>query len=297
MKKIKSKDILNQRSKSEKVLFGVVAVVFAVYAITLTFPFLWMLVLSFEEPHSIDTVMSLKGAFYIPEVFHFSNYLKAFSEMQVEGVNFLGMIFNSIWYVGIGLLFSMFWHSITAYIFAKFKFKGREFIYGCAIFSMTVPIVGSSAAMYKLVSALGLYNTGPLFLMVTSCGGFGSTFLILYGIFKNISWSYAEAVYMDGGGDNTVFFKIMLPQAAPAVAAMAVSTAISMWNNYGNPLMYLPSSPTVASGLYTLSLYMSRHGKPLYYAGLIISVIPVLIVYGIMSGSMMKNLSIGGLKG
>lgn len=297
MKKIKEANILVQRSTAEKIVFGIVCAFFCFYAFTLIFPFLWMIVLSFEEPKSLSTMMMLKGAFYIPEVFYFSNYLKAFTAMVDNGVNFIGMIFNSLWFVGIAMVMSVFWHAITAYVFAKFRFKGRNFIYGCAIFSMTVPIVGTGGASYRLIDSLGLYDTGPLYLIATCCGGFGGTFIMMYGIFKNIDWAYAEAVYIDGGGNNTVFFKIMFPQALPALTAMAVNSAIGLWNNYGTPLMYMPSTPTVASGLYKISLYMTDNGRPLYYAGLTISIIPVMVLYGFMSGSMMKNLSIGGLKG
>ena len=60
--------------------------------------------------------------------------------------------------------------------------------------------------------------------------------------------------------------------------------------------MYLPSWPTVATGLYSISIQNTIQ-KPLYYAGLIISIIPVFILYGLMAEKMMKNLSIGGLKG
>lgn len=296
-KKVKETSILTQRSKPEKIVFGIIFTFFAIYAFSLIFPFVWMAVLSLEEAKSLNTAMKLNGAFYIPEVLYFSNYIDAFTTMEDNGVNFIGMLMNSAWFVGIGLLFTMFWHSITAYVFAKYKFKGRNFIYTCAIFSMIVPIVGSSGAMYRLMAELNLYDSGPLYLMVTSCGGFGGTFLMMYGIFANISWSYAEAVFIDGGSDNTVFFRIMFPQALPAIAAMAVNTGIGLWNNYGTALMYMPSTPTVASGLYKISLYISDHGRPIYYAGLIISIIPVLIIYGFMSGSMMKNLSIGGLKG
>ncbi len=297
MKKNKETSILLQRSTVEKIVFGVVCGLFCLYAFTLIFPFLWTFVLSFEEPKSLNTMKTLKGAFYIPAKFYFSNYAKAFTAMEDNGVNFLGMLVNSMWFVGIATVMSVFWHAITAYIFAKFQFKGRNFIYACAIFSMTVPIVGTSGATYRLIDALGIYDTGPLYLIVTMCGGFGSTFIMMYGIFKNISWSYAEAVYIDGGGNNTVFFKIMFPQALPALMAMAVNSAIGLWNNYQTPLMYMPSTPTVASGLYKISLYMTDNGRPLYYAGLIISIIPILVLYGFMSGSMMKNLSIGGLKG
>ena len=162
---------------------------------------------------------------------------------------------------------------------------------------MTVPIVGSTGAKFRLIAGLGLYDKGPLYVLLTSFGGFGGSFLMMIGIFSSISWEYAEAVYIDGGNDFTVFYKIMLPQAMPALTALMINSAIGLWNDYTGPLMYLPSTPTVASGLYKMSWNVQRFGEPLYYAGITISVIPVIIAYSFISGRMMQNLSIGGLKG
>jgi len=127
--------------------------------------------------------------------------------------------------------------------------------------------------------------------------------LIFFGIFKGISWDYAEAVFVDGGGNFTAFLRVMLPQAMPAISAMMVSSFIMHWNEYSQFLLYMPSTPPVAAGLYKVKEFatrsdpLGRGGKPVYYAGLVMTMIPVLILYGIMAEKMMKNLSIGGLKG
>ena len=195
-KKVKETSILTQRSKPEKIVFGIIFALFLIYAVSLIFPFVWMAVLSLEEAKSLNTAMKLNGAFYIPEVLYFSNYIDAFTTMEDNGVNFIGMLMNSAWFVGIGLLFTMFWHSITAYIFAKYKFKGRNFIYTCAIFSMIVPIIGSSGAMYRLMAELNLYDSGPLYLMVTSCGGFGGTFLMMYGMLTGTASTGVSIIFL-----------------------------------------------------------------------------------------------------
>ena len=296
---MKDKSILTQRSGTEKVLYLLIAIIFSIYALILVFPFVWLFVQSFGNylTYNYDA-FSVNSAtfFYVPKEWHYKNYLEAFSLLKTsDGVTFFGMLGNSLWYVGIGVLFSAFWHSLTGYVFAKFQFKGKAFIYTCAIFSMTIPLVGSSAALFRLAVTIGIYDKGPLYLMATSCGGFGGSFLMMYGIFTGISWSYVEAVYIDGGNDWLAFFKIVLPQALPAIFAIMVSEGIALWNNYTQVLLYMPSTPTLASGLYQLKT--AQTPLPLYYAGLIISMIPVLVIYAFMSESMMKNLSIGGLKG
>lgn len=289
--------ILIKRSPQEKIIFGVVFVLFAIYAATLIFPFLWVLVKSLEDPIFYDVNIMINGPFGIPEKWVFQNYVDAFTKMKYNEVNFFGMIINSIIYIGLGITWAQFWPIATGYVFSKYTFKGKELIYSIAIFSMTIPIIGSGGAYYRFIAFFNLYDKGPLFDLVTGTAGFGSNFLIMYGIFKSISWSYAEAVFIDGGNNYTAFFKVMLPQAMPAITALMITSGIGLWNEYYSRMMYNPSYPTVATGLYFISLSISRFGKPLYFAGLIISMIPVLVLFSLSSDRMMKSLSIGGLKG
>ena len=157
--------------------------------------------------------------------------------------------------------------------------------------------MGNTGGYYKLVSDIGIYNT-PFFSLLTSFNGIGLGFLILYAFFSNISKSYAEAVYIDGGGEWTVYFKIMVPQAMPALLTLTIVNLIGVWNDYQTPLLYLPSFPTIASGMYVIKTSLLRTGKdPIYYAGIILSIIPVLIVFCCFSNTIMKNMAIGGLKG
>ena len=295
--KIKEGSILTQRTNIEKVIYAIVFVLFVVYAATLIFPFLWLIINSLEDPIMYNVNVTIHGAFRLPGKPFFSNYITAFSKMVYNETNFIGMLCNSLWYIGLGSTWCVFWPVLTGYVMAKYSFKGKEVIHTIAIFCLTIPLVGQSGFAYKLYAMMHIYDTGPLFVIITGVNGFSSSYLIYLSIFKNISWSYAESVFVDGGGNATAFFRIMLPQAMPAISAMIVQGAIGLWNEYYSIMMFMPSTTTVAVGLYQVSLNITRFGQPLYYAGLVIATIPLVIVYGLMSGNMMKNLTIGGLKG
>ena len=169
-------------------------------------------------------------------------------------------------------------------------------MFSIAVTAMMIPVIGSSASNMKLYSALGLKNT-PLYAVVSSLGGCGATFIVYYGFFKSVSWSYAEAVMIDGGGPYTIFFKIMLPQATPIMFTYALTGAIANWNEYTTMILYLPSYPTLASGLFEYKANSIRGANyPVYYAGLIISMIPTLAIFSVFSNKIMTSLSMGGLK-
>lgn len=143
---------------------------------------------------------------------------------------------------------------------SKYKFRGREIIYSVAITCMTIPIVGSMASAFKLYMNLGVYDT-PWFVVITSIGGFGGTFLIYYGYFKNISWSYAEAAMMDGAGPYTIFFKVMLPQAAPLLMTYMITGAMGSWGDYMSFVTYMPSWPNLGHGALRVSVGYHQNGE------------------------------------
>lgn len=86
--------------------------------------------------------------------------------------------------------------------------------------------------------------------------------------------------------------------AVPVVGALALLNGIGAWNAYMDVLLYNPDWPTLASGLYGLSRTLPRLGNtPAYYAALVIALIPILVLFCIFSDKIMKNFSVGGLKG
>lgn len=294
--------ILYQRTKGERVVYGVMFFLFLIYAASLVFPLIYMIINSLES--SLDYTQKLinGNVLSFPKKMHFENYSTALDGMfMVDSVGrniyLPEMFFNSLWYciclIGEGIFMSC----CTGYVLSKYRFKTKKFIYACVIFSMTLPIVGTTGANFKLMSDLGIYNS-PFYAIITGCGGFGFSFLVMYGFFKSVSWSYAEAVFIDGGGHYSVFFRIMLPQAMPIAITLCITNFIGVWNDYMTPLLYLPDYPTVASGIYRIGSSFTRAGdRPAYFAGLVISMLPVLAVFIGCSNIIMKNMAVGGLKG
>lgn len=287
--------VLTKRKGVEKVIFGTVCVFFTIYAIMLLYPLFYLAVNSLED----SVVYALKEGsekFGLPEQLHFSNYVKVFTQLQFEDSTFMSMLFNTLFYTFIPTAYGLFWPALNGYVFAKYNFKIKGVLYAIAITCMTLPIMGTGGAAFKLRLDLGMYDNRWSFL-IGGTGSFDSRWLILLGIFKGIPWSYAEAVYIDGGNDFTVFFKIMLPQALPAIAVLYITAAENNWNDYQSMLLYHPSDLTLATGLYYIGSFLKRGGETIYYAGLFMSALPFVIIYMCCCESMMKNVSIGGLKG
>ena len=294
-KKLKKEtNILNKRSPKEKVVFAIVFCLFMLYSLTIIFAIVWMFYNSLKGSMEYTDVNTINLPKFPPK---FGNYLLAFELLGYEDITFFHMLFNSIWYTAVGVSLACIVPAVTGYVLAKYNFAGKQLIFTLAILSMTLPIVGAGAAYMRLIQNLSL-DDSPLYVVVANMSGFGGTFLVYYAFFKSVSWSYAEAAIMDGADPFVIFFRIMLPQARPIILTYALTNMISYWNEYQAIILYIPKYLTIAAGLYQFKAKSAHISNfPVYFAGLLISMIPTLVLFSVFSGKIMTNLSIGGLKG
>lgn len=292
-----TKPVPEKKKKTRTVDKGYLAVkiivftIFALYAFTLFYAILWAL------------GMSLKGQseYYdntngFPKSWMFSNYITAFKQVKVDKSNMLVMFFNSLWYSCGGAALGVFTSAVVAYVVSKYKFPGRTFLYGLALVTMMIPIVGSFPSQYRVYKALHILDTPAL--LITKAAGFGFNFIVLYSFFKTVSWTYAEAAFIDGASHLRVFFKVMLPMSLPVMGSLFLVATIQLWNNYMEPILFLQSFPTLTSGLYAFQLQTSRDvNYPVLFAGLIVSVIPVVLLFAFFQNTIMESMSVGGIKG
>lgn len=276
---------------AHKKILIVVCVLFSIYAVTLFFPLVWLFFNSLKDKvEFLSDPWALKGKIL------WSNYTEVFGAF-----NFGNMFFNSITLVLTQPIVGLFSTACAAYAVSKFRFKLRRFIYVIAISVMFIPTTGSLAVMYKLMFDTGLIDTLPG-MIIMATGGFGFNFLLLYGMFKGISWSYAEAAYVDGAGNWRVFIQIMIPHAMPILTALLVLGMIGTWNDYTGPLMFYNSHETVAVGIKNLSDSLTNPGPyskdyPKLFAAMIIATVPVIVLFILCQKYIIRLNMGGGLKG
>lgn len=301
--------IIETHKGKEKILFEIVFIIFMVHCLLLFLPVVWLLLNSlktmFDYSYQNNTLsFPLSNAAFEALTgvtgkagWRFDNYISAFTSLKIEGgPNFFGMLYNSIYYTLVTAFLSAFVPAVTGYVLSKYHFRGKEIIYSVAIFSMTIPLVGTTASSIQLAMEIGHYNT-PLFPIIANLSGFTGNFLIYYGFFKSVSWAYAEAAQMDGANPFVIFFKIMLPQAVPMMLTFMLMSGINAWNNYETIMLFMPEYPTISSGLYQFKETYINFKTTIYYAGLVISMLPPLVLFACFSNRIMTSISVGGLKG
>lgn len=281
-----------KKSKFERVILWIMLVIFAVYGFSLMFPVIWALVSSFKTGIDFDN-----NPFGLPQVWTLENYQNLNTLFTKNGYTFIEVIWNSIWMSTLSTVLGIASSSLTAYVVAKYRFKGSGFLYALAIFIQIIPLVGSTAGMYHLLHTTLQIANKPLLIWPIWMGGFGFSFLMLYGAFKSVPWSYAESAFIDGAGHFKTFFKIMLPAVKPVLGSLFIVNFINAWNDYMTAYLYIDNYPPLSLLVYNLSDAASRMDTPSYFAVIIISLIPTLLLFIAFQKVIMENTTTGGLKG
>ena len=279
---------------AEKIFLTVFFLFFLFEAIVQIYPFLWVLnnsLKTFDEL-SNDSVVITKS-------WEFINYVRVFSEFKVLGdITYFEMLWNSFWQTFLFLFVNLASSLLVAYALAKFRFPGRGLFYGIMIFTQTIPILGAGGAAYKLRFSLGMVNN-PYLIWLGWAVGFDYSAFIMYGTFQGISNAYGESAELDGASEWQILTKIIFPQIFPCVLALLVTNFVGRWNDYSTAQIYLPKFPTLGYGLflYGTGANWSDYGKTVYYAALIITAIPGVLLYVCFQKLIINNMSVGGLKG
>lgn len=280
----------------------VALVLIGLFALSLILLFLWGVITSLKTRFDFRNNM-----FGLPERWMFSNYVKAFTELKISipassggtrDVMMLEMVLYSLLTSIVPEALLVLWTAICTYTLAKYRFRGRKLIYNVMIVVMVLPIVGNLAAQLEFQQSIGVYDE-LWWQWITAPAVWGGNFLVLYAVYKSISWEYAEAAFMDGAGHHRVFWSIMLPLSKTTLFVLFLLGFITRWNNYQLSLVYLPSYPTLAYGLYRFQFMTNDNVSqlPIQMAANIIACIPTFILFILFRNKMMGALTMGGIKG
>lgn len=294
MKGKQSRDKRVRVPEHRKVLI-IFAIIFTIYSLSLIFVFGWIFINSFKTKEQY-----LANLWSAPDFTYWANYIDVWTFGAEQGqVTLLEMFKNSMVLCLLLPTIGAFVTSFAAYALAKFKFKLNRFIYFLHILPMMFTVAGTQATVYLLLDKFHLVNN-ILGLVLMGAGGGGMNFLLLYGTYKNVSDTYMEAAEIDGAGDFRTYFQIMLPQAFGIIGTIWMFGFITTWNDYATINLFLNEMPTVAVGIETLREQFVGNinlDYPKYYAAIILSMVPVILLFVAFQEQIMQLSLGGGIKG
>jgi multiple sugar transport system permease protein len=261
------------------------AVLLTLGAVLTAFPFLWMLTSSLK-PLSESYTYPPK---FLPSHVTFGSYITLFRDLD-----FGRYLINTVIVVLIGFV-GMFLMAMAGYAFAKFRFRGRRFLFLLVLSTMMIPIQVTMIPTYLILNQVRLTNTLVGIALPTLVSGF-SVFLFRQ-FMTTIPDEVLEAARLDGAGEFRIFRTIVLPMSKSILAVVGVLTFIGGWNSFLWPLIIANDQRH-----YTLSVGLSLLNKqlainpPLQMAGASLMVIPIVIVFVLLQKYIVQGFTLSGLK-
>ena len=256
----------------DKVVATISHIVLAIWSIIVILPLLWTLFSSFKTTSEI-----FASPFTLPSSWDLTNYINAWTKY-----NFGQMFLNTVIVVGVALFLVMLLGAMCAYVLARFSVPGSRVIYYLMLAGLTFPVFLAIVPLFFVLQGIGLLGTLPGLIITYVAFALPFTVFFLYSFFKSLPYEIQEAAYVDGASEWRTFFQVMLPMAKPGLAAVGILNFLGLWNQFLLPVALNPNTSQ-----YVLSQGMAAFASAAGYevdqgalfAAVIITIVPVLIVY------------------
>jgi raffinose/stachyose/melibiose transport system permease protein len=259
-----------------------------IVSLSCLFPLWWAFASSLKTQETVFNDLSL-----FPAAPHWENYYFAWVK-----ADFSQYFVNSLFYtvtvvIGVILIASM-----AAYAFSRLEFPGRNVLFVILISTMMIPIPGSFIALYVLLNKLHLVDTRLGYILPQINGGLALGIFLLKTFFDDLPKELEDSARIDGCGRFRVYWHIALPLARPALAVLAIFNILAVWNEYLLAMLVL-SNKNLMPLQRGLMVFQGAHitQYPLLMAGIVITVLPVLIVYLMLQKHIIKGITAGAVKG
>lgn len=240
-----------------------------------------------KEQYDSGSILELPKSFG-----YFENF-----KVALEKANMLRGFANTAIVLVVVLIVSVLTGSMLAYALNRFKFPGRGLVENLFLFASLLPGIAMQVTIYQIMYALGFINHLYGYMVVLMGTDIISIYIFLQ-FFENLSISLDESAIMDGCTYFGVFFKILFPLLKPAIVTSLVLKGVSVYNEYYASSLYLqlPELKTISTTLYT---FTGPYGNQYNYisAGVIITIIPILIFFLIFQKQVYSGMAAGAVKG
>lgn len=287
---------MNRKSTgSDRALDIFIIVIMGIIALIFLLPLINVLSSSFS---SADAVVAGEVGLF-PVDFTLDGYKMIFKESKIwSGFK------NSLLYTIIGTVIQVTCQMLCAYPLSRRDFKGRKFVNLFLV--LTMFINGGMIPTYILITSLKLYNT-IWAIILPGCISVFNIIVIRTYMQSSIPMELQEAAMIDGCGDVKIFTRIVLPLCRPIIAVMILYAVVGYWNSYFNALMFVQDTSLyplqnvlnsiLVSNESSLGGYDVNLSEQLKYVTIVVSSLPLLVIYPFFQKYFEKGVTIGGVKG
>lgn len=261
--------------------------ILAVMSVVILAPIMWTISTSLRAGVDSFTVPPK----WLPTDFAVENYVKVF-----ETVPFARQILNSAiitWGTVLGQLATA---ALAGYAFARLEFKGRDLLFWVVLATMMIPIQATVIPVFILIRNLGLYDTYWSLILPAMPTAFGTFLLRQY--YLTIPVELEESALIDGSNQWQLFRLIYLPLVKPGLAVLAILSFNFHWNEFFRPLIFLQhENYPITIGIFQLQGYMMTGSISVVLAGVVVSLVPVIIIFLFGQRYLIEGIMRGAIKG
>lgn len=259
-------------------------VVFLVFLI----PFYIVVVNAFKSNKDI-----VENAMSLPKSLNFSAIIDAFHKM-----NYIQTFGNSLLITLVSVVLTIFAASMCAYLFARKNWKINKIVFMIMVISMIIPFQTIMIPLVKNFSSIGIMNRRATMLLFYVGANVPMAVFMFHGFMKSIPYELEEAAQIDGCTQAGVFVKIIFPLLKPIASTVFILNFLGTWNDFLAPFILLTDNSKKTLPLMTYMFtgqYFTDYA--LVLAGLILTMLPILIVYIFMQKNIIEGVAQGAVKG
>lgn len=279
-----NKDNLVIQTKIKRFISRGLIYLFAILvAVVAFYPFFVMIISSTHDNYNIVARINILPGTHLKENF----------ERLTQNIDLYRGIINSLILAAAVTIIQNYFTMMAAYAFSKYNFKGKNFLFSVVLVAMMLPGQLGIIGFYKEIQALKLLNSYFTLIVPTIANCFAVFFYKQYidGALPN---ELIEAAIMDGCGELTIYHKLVLPLVIPALVTQGVMTFIGTWNSYLTPLIVLNDKKKFTLPLMIATVRDATHADyGAQYVGMLVSIIPMVIIFCFASKIIMEKISIG----
>lgn len=285
---------LSRASKVRRVISKIcIYLALIIFAIWILAPFSIVLMTSFKSwLEAIDPEFS-----FFPKEFTLEGYKTIFTYTMSDSMPIVIKGFlNTLLIVIPPTLFGLFFSAMSAYAFAKLRFKGKNALFSILLATMMIPGSIMLTPSYLIYDMIGWVNT-PLPLMIPGAFGAATCVFFMRQFYTGIPTELIEAAKLDGMGYFRIFWRIMVPLSVPALFAQGLLGFIGGYNDYFGPYLYLQDEQWMTLQL-ALTQFQGSYSNdvPTLMAGAVIALIPTLIIYVVAQKYFIEGIATTGMK-
>lgn len=258
------------------------------FSLTCIFPIVWMFISALKTNSEF-----MSSSLSLPANPNFGNFLKA---LQAGG--FLQSFANSAILAGINVVLTVICSFVVAYFLSRYKFFLRNFIYLLFVAGMVIPTLSLMIPVFVEFKILNLLNKPYTLIMPYLAFAMPFSVIVVENYIASIPREMDEAAYMEGCTTFQLLRKIIFPMCSPILAIVVITSFINAWNEFPFSLV-LVNDESLRTISLAIRMFNSEHtiNYPLYIGALLISILPILIIYSFFSKKVMEGMTMGAVKG